>query len=123
MAFEISFHPDERILEVVYPSGPSAEDVAEYVQRTRALIDTLDGTWSCLVDQRRMTVLAPAFLVTLADLNAYAQKRGMVRTARVVSGSVSEVQSRRIAKAAVLSLETFANRDEALAWLRRGSKA
>ncbi len=118
MPFEIAFHEDARILEVVYPPRPSAEDVAQYIEKTRAMIDAIDGPWSCLVDQRKMTVLAPSLLVSLADLNAYARKKGMMRTARVVSGSVSEVQARRIAKAAVLALETFATREEALDWLR-----
>ena len=118
MGFDILFHDKDRILEVVYPASPSARDVAEYIHRTRAIVDSIDGPWSCLVDQRLMTVLSPDLLVSLADLNAHAQKKGMIRTARVVAGAVSEVQARRMARAAVLSLETFKSREDALAWLR-----
>ncbi len=118
MTFETTYHADDRILEIVYPARPTPEEVDEYVNRTRALIDQIDGPWNCLVDQRKVSVLPPSILVELADLNAYAQKHGMRRTARVVASPASVAQSRRLASAALLALETFSNRDEAIAWLR-----
>jgi hypothetical protein len=118
VTFETTYHEHDRILEIVYPARPTQDEVTEYVARTRATIDAIDGPWFCLVDQRRVTVLPPSILVELADLNAYAQKHGMRRTARLVASPASAAQSRRLASAALLALETFSSRDEAIAWLR-----
>ena len=121
MSFESVFHEADRILEVVYPPDPTQRDVEEYLTRTRALIDALEGPWSCLVDQRAVGVLPPALVVSLASLNSHAAKKGMLRSARVVSTKASAIQANRLASAGGIEVRTFSDRDSAFVWLRSAS--
>lgn len=120
MPFTINVFPDDRILEVVYPPQPTAEDVQDYLKRVKEAMESFGGEWSALVDQSRLRVLPPNVVSTMASLNAYAQLKGMKRSARVVTDPASGLQAWRMTKQAMLTIpaRTFESRDEALAWLR-----
>ncbi len=120
MPFDITVHEADRILEVVYPPQPTAEDVQDYLKRVKEAIEALSGEWSALVDQAHLRVLPPNIVPVMASLNAYAQLKGMKRSARVVTDAASGLQAWRMTKQAMLTIpaRTFETRDEALAWLR-----
>ena len=121
MPFRIEWHEGDGILEVVYPAAPTLGDVDTYAREVRARIEALAGRpWSCLVDQRVVGAMAPEAVQVIAELNAYAQATGMVRTARVVGSAVARLQSTRMVREAALRTEfrVFESRDEALTWLR-----
>lgn len=119
MPFQITIHEADRILEVTYPPQPTAEDVQDYLQRVKAAMETLGGSWSALVDQSQLRMLPPNIIPVMAGLNGYAQLKGMKRSARVVTDPASGLQAWRMTKQAMLSIpaRTFETRDEALAWL------
>ncbi|XXF77084.1 STAS/SEC14 domain-containing protein [Myxococcaceae bacterium GXIMD 01537] len=120
MPFQITIHPADRILEVVYPPQPTADDVQDYLKRVKEAMESLGGEWSALVDQAQLRVLPPNIVSVMASLNAYAQLKGMKRSARVVTDAASGLQAWRMTKQAMLNIpaRTFESRDEALAWLR-----
>lgn len=120
MPFEIHVHELDEILEVVYPAKATQAEIDDYVRRVRAAIDARKGPWKCLVDQRNLPVLPPELVDQLAALNLYAQRHGMVKTARVVSTVVAGLQAQRMAREGQLPLASFEAREDALAWLRRG---
>jgi hypothetical protein len=122
VGFRIVVHTDvrPRIVEVIYPATVTAPDVEAYVQRIKVTMDQQKTEWACLVDQRNLTVLPPELVEKIASLNAYAQKRRMIKTARVVSSAVASLQAARISRDSLRTetpLRTFTSRDEALAWL------
>src|SRR5436190_1584954 len=100
MPFEIVVHERERILEIIYPPRPTAEDIDDYVRRVRSAIERLGGTWSCLVDQRKVQVLPPELVDRASALNAFAEERGMRRSARVVASAMAGLQARRLGRGA-----------------------
>lgn len=120
MPFQITVHEADRIIDVVYPEEPSADDVADYLQRIRPLIAGMKGEWSALVDQGRLRTMTPEVVAAMASLNAYAQLHGMKRSARVVRDPASGLQAWRMTRRAMLTIptRTFETREEALAWLR-----
>ena len=119
MVFEIIEHREESILEIRYPSHPTAEDIAEYVIAARQAIDRFTGPWSCLVDQHSLVVLPPELAGQVAELNAYAAQRGMKQSARVISSAVAALQVSRLAKRDIpVPVRTFSDRDTAFAWLK-----
>ena len=120
MPFQVTVHEADRIIDVVYPAQPTAEDVADYLKRIRETILRLNGPWSALVDQERLRVMSPEMVDTMASLNAFAQHNGMKRSARVVSDASSGLQAWRMTKRALLTIptRTFETREAALAWLR-----
>ncbi|HYI03212.1 STAS/SEC14 domain-containing protein [Hyalangium sp.] len=120
MPFQITVHETDRILEVVYPPQPTQADVDDYLSRVRALIDGLGGDWSALVDQSQLRVMPSNMVSVMAKLNAYAQLKGMKRSARIVSTAASGLQAWRMTKQAMLSIpaRTFESRGEALNWLK-----
>lgn len=119
MPFEIREDAVHHIVEVIYPAEPSSQDVAEYLMKMKRTIDAQPGPWSCLVDQRELKVMEAQLIDRVSTLNRYAQSRGMLRSARVVAGSVSALQARKIAENAALKapVRAFTTRDEAVAWL------
>jgi hypothetical protein len=119
MPFQIHVHQPERILEVIYPPQPTQQDVDEYLSRVREIIEGL-GEWSALVDQSQLRVMSAAMVAVMAKLNAFAQLKGMKRSARIVSTAASGLQAWRMTKQAMLNIpaRTFEARDEALAWLK-----
>ncbi|SEM52520.1 MULTISPECIES: STAS/SEC14 domain-containing protein [Stigmatella] len=119
MPFQIHVHQPERILEVIYPPQPTQQDVDEYLSRVREIIEGL-GEWSALVDQSQLRVMSAAMVAVMAKLNAFAQLKGMKRSARIVSTAASGLQAWRMTKQAMLNIpaRTFESRDEALAWLK-----
>lgn len=120
MPFQIVIHEADRILEVIYPPQPTAEDVQDYLKRVKEAMEVLSGDWSALVDQAQLRVLPPNIIPVMASLNGYAQHKGMKRSARVVTDPASGLQAWRMTKQAMLTIpaRTFESRDEALAWLR-----
>jgi len=120
MPFEVSVDRDAQLLEVVYPSEPSPLDVAEYTTRTKKIIESFNGPWDCLVDQRRLVAIPARMVGHITGLNSYAAQHGMRRCARLVASSVSIMQAQRMAQETSLTdaVRTFATRDAALAWLR-----
>src|SRR5579871_4003006 len=120
----IRLHEGDRILEVVYPAQPTAAEVDSYAQSIRRYIDHLGGrSWSCMVDQTQLQVMDPAHVDRIAELNSYAQARGMTRAARVVTSAMARLQSQRVMREAALKTEfrIFSSRDEALSWLKAPS--
>lgn len=121
MPFDIRVHEMMNIVEVVYPERPSAGDIVDYEQRIRAIIDARPPGWCCLVDQRKLAlqVVQPEQVGMLAELNAYAERNGMARAARVVGSLMAELQAARISREANLKapLRTFLSREDALSWL------
>ena len=63
--------------------------------------------------------MPPEMVDTVASLNAYAQSRGMLRSARVIAGAIAELQTTRMAREASLKVpaRAFESRDAAVAWL------
>jgi len=121
MPFEVLVHEEDRILEVIYPANPSAEDVTDYTNKVRAAIDGFEGReWSSLVDQSELQVLPPDLLRAVTQMNLYASNHGMVRTARVVADAASGLQAWKMGKAAGLSvpIQTFPSREDAVDWIR-----
>ena len=120
MGFEILVHEGERIVEVLYPARPTDLEIEAYIRDIKAVMDRQPHGWRCLVDQRRLAVMPPDLVDRVAELNAYAAKRGMARAARVVATSVANLQTARMAKQVSLEvpIKTFTSRDAALAWLR-----
>ena len=120
MPFQITVHESERIIDVVYPPRPTAEDVTDYLQRIRELIVRMNGPWSALVDQGQLRVMPADMVTTMANLNAFAQLHGMKRSARVVSDPASGLQAWRMTKKAMLTIptRTFETREAAMTWLR-----
>jgi hypothetical protein len=120
MPFQITVHEADRIIDVVYPPQPTAEDVTDYLKRIRETITRMNGPWSALVDQGQLRVMPPEMVATMASLNAFAQLYGMKRSARVVSDAASGLQAWRMTKKAMITIptRTFETRDAALAWLR-----
>ena len=120
MPFQITIHEADRIIDVVYPPQPTAEDVTDYLKRIRETIARMGGPWSALVDQGQLRVMPPEMVATMASLNAFAQLHGMKRSARVVTDPASGLQAWRMTKQAMLTIptRTFETRDAALAWLR-----
>jgi hypothetical protein len=74
------------------------------------------------VDQRALVVMPADLVHTIASLNAYAELRGMVRSARIAPSEIAHAQTERIAREASLGVPsaTFASRDDAIAWLLEG---
>jgi hypothetical protein len=120
MPFQIIVHEPDRILEVVYPSQPSQADVDDYLTRVRTAIDALAGEWSALVDQSQLRVMPSSVVAVMAKLNAFAQLKGMKRSARIVSTAASGLQAWRMTKQAMLNIpaRTFESREDALQWLK-----
>ncbi len=120
MPFQIILHEADRIIDVVYPPRPTAEDVTDYLKRIREMIIRMNGPWSALVDQGQLRVMPPDMVTTMANLNAFAQLHGMKRSARVVSDAASGLQAWRMTRKAMLTIptRTFETREAALGWLR-----
>lgn len=120
MPFQIIVHQPDRILEVVYPPQPTQADLDDYLARVKEHIEALAGDWSALVDQSQLRVMPSQWVAAMARLNAYAQLKGMKRSARIVSTAASGLQAWRMTKQAMLSIpaRTFESRDEALHWLK-----
>jgi hypothetical protein len=120
MPFQITVHEPDRILEVVYPPQPTQADVDDYLTRVRATIEALNGDWSALVDQSQLRVMPSNMVAVMAKLNAYAQLKGMKRSARIVSTAASGLQAWRMTKQAMLNIpaRTFESREDALRWLK-----
>jgi hypothetical protein len=120
MPFQITVHAQDRILEVVYPPQVTAEDLAEYLAEVKKAMASFDGEWSALVDQSQLRVMPGDVVSAMASLNAYAQLKGMNRSARVVIDPPSGLQAWRMTKRAMLTIptRTFETRGEALAWLK-----
>ena len=120
MPFQINVHEADRILEVVYPSQPTQADVDDYLSRVRSIIEGLNGDWSALVDQSQLRVMPSNMVAVMAKLNAFAQLKGMKRSARIVSTAASGLQAWRMTKQAMLNIpaRTFESRADALSWLK-----
>jgi hypothetical protein len=120
MPFQITVHEPDRILEVVYPPQPTQADVDDYLTRVRTTIEAFNGEWSALVDQSQLRVMPSNMVSVMAKLNAYAQLKGMKRSARIVSTAASGLQAWRMTKQAMLSIpaRTFESREDALHWLK-----
>lgn len=120
MPFQITVLEADRIIDVVYPSEVTQADMDDYLPRIREAIVRLNGPWRALVDQQKLRVLPLSVVREMAKLNAYAQLKGMERSARVVSDPSSGLQAWRMTKQAGLSIptRTFETREEALGWLR-----
>lgn len=123
--FTITVHAAERVVEVVYPSHPTAMSFATYEQQVREAILAMKGTWDCLVDQRALKVAPPEISGRLGELNAWARQHGMRRTARVVADSaISELQARRISREAQLAeqAQLFRSREDAWAYVTSATR-
>jgi hypothetical protein len=122
MPFQIYIHEAAEIVEVIYPPHPTAEDVAAYVAEVTRLLDGRRRRFGCLVDQRALVLMPPDLVHTVAALNAYAEMRGMVRSARIAPSDLAHAQTERMAREASLAVPaaTFASRDEAIKWLLAG---
>jgi hypothetical protein len=120
MPIQTIVHPPDRILEVIYPSQPTQADLDDYLARVRTEIESLAGDWSALVDQSQLRVMPSHMVAAMAKLNAFAQLKGMKRSARIVSTAASGLQAWRMTKQAMLTIpaRTFESREEALHWLK-----
>jgi hypothetical protein len=120
MPIQTIVHQPDRILEVIYPSQPTQQDVDDYLVRVKTAMESLGGDWSALVDQSQLRVMPASMVAAMAKLNAYAQLKGMKRSARVVSTAASGLQAWRMTKQAMLTIpaRTFESREDALKWLQ-----
>ena len=115
--FEIIIHGRERILEVRYPTRPTAASYARYEKEVRTAIESWQGEWDCLVDQASLTAMPPDLPPKIALLNAWARGKGMRRTARVVRDSaVAELQVHRILRDSGVAQVGSLHKSRALAW-------
>jgi hypothetical protein len=119
MGFSIVEH-EGAILEFVYPESPTLRDVHDYCLDVRSRIDKQRGPWCCLVDQRKLPVMPQDFVEQVKALNTYAARRGMRKTARLVTSAVASLQAARFAREVHLvdTLRVFTSREAAFAWLR-----
>ena len=118
--FDILLDAEARLVEIVYPARPTADEVEDYIYRVRTVIDGYPpGGWLCLVDQRNVLVMSPDLVDKVRVLNVYAVSRGMLRSARVVATAVAGLQASRMAREGSLGIEvqTFDTREAAVAWL------
>ena len=116
-AFEIIVHGRERILEVRYPSRPTAASYARYEKNVRTAIEAWSGAWNCLVDQSSLTLMPPELPPLIAVLNAWARGKGMRKTARVVKDSaVAELQVNRILRESGTAQVGSLHKTRAQAW-------
>ncbi len=121
--FEIIVHGRERILEVRYPSRPTADSYARYEKAVRAAIVAWRGEWDCLVDQSALTLMPPELPPLIAVLNAWARGKGMRRTARVVKDSaVAELQVNRILRDSGTAQVGVLHKSREKAWAALTSK-
>jgi hypothetical protein len=122
MPFQVYVHEAADIIEVIYPPHPTHEDVAAYVAEITRLLDMRKRRFGCLVDQRALVLMPTDLVPTVASLNAYAEMRGMVRSARIARSGVAQAQTERMAREADLGVPaaTFASRDDAVEWLLDG---
>jgi hypothetical protein len=125
MPFEIFVHPGDAIIElvpiveVIYPPNPTPEDIQAYVARAHEVIDAQHGRpFCCIADQRAVRVMTPELVAALGELNTYAYAHGMLRTARLVSSTIAELQTRQLARENRFEVEAFESRNAALLWLR-----
>jgi hypothetical protein len=119
MPFEIQMHPHERIIEVIYPQSPTADDVAKYLLQMQKMIAAQRTQWFCLVDQRNVSALSPDLLAQIVVANSYAVIHGMRRSARIVSSTAGAQQTSHLAHDGVIKVpvRSFTSRDAAIAWL------
>jgi len=119
-AFRVYIHEAANIIEAIYPPHPTPEDVAAYVKDITRILDERKKQFGCLVDQRALIRMPQELVQTVASLNAYAELRGMVRSARIAPGDLAEAQTERMIHEAKLGVpaRTFATREEAIAWLQ-----
>jgi hypothetical protein len=117
--FVVQVDDDRELIEVTYPAHPTKEDIARYRIEIKRAISDIGRSWDCLVDQRPLTVMPPELVEEVSALNAYAEKHGMRRSARVVSSAVATLQSSRMARNASLHAEvkTFTSPEAAREWL------
>ena len=125
MPFDIFTHPGDAIIElppiveVIYPDNPTPEDIKAYVTQAHEVIDAQRGRpFCCLADQRAVRVMPPDLVAVLGELNKYAYAHGMLRTARLVSSTIAELQTRQLARTNDFEVEAFESRSAALLWLR-----
>ncbi|MDQ3264520.1 MAG: hypothetical protein M3Y59_12790 [Myxococcota bacterium] len=119
--WQITAHPQERIIEVVYPNAPTTDSLERYESEIRAAILEMNGTWDCLVDQRSMPVLDAEMSQRIADLITWSLDRGMRHAARIVRrGSMAALQAKTLLRASGEGEEQnlFLTREEAWASLR-----
>ncbi len=121
MPFQIKLHPQDKIIEVIYPAVPTGDDVGDYLLQMKQIIDDQRSHWYCLVDQRSLTELPAELLDQVSVANSYAVIHGMQRSARIVSSQAAAAQANTIGKSTgVIKVEvkTFVERETALAWLK-----
>jgi hypothetical protein len=119
MPFEITVHPEERIIEIAYPARPTMREVEEYVAESERMIAAQGPGWTTLADERQVRTMAPTVAARLAELNLKALQHGLRRSARLVSTAAS-LKITMVARSAAgnVPVRTFETREAALAWLR-----
>jgi hypothetical protein len=121
MPFKVVEHHADHIVEVIYPTSLTPLDHAEYTIQMKQIIERQTVDWGLLVDQRALRAKFDDRLKDkLLALNSYAQKRRMIRSARVVNSPLDAVWLADLIRDTELKgiLRVFTDRNEAFAWLK-----
>lgn len=117
---QIQQHKSERIVEVTYKPVPvTALAHATYTIKMKQIIEEQNGAWALLVDQRLLDHVDDKLKDKMLALYAFAVRRGMVRSARVVRSHGDAQRLSDILQGTSLEkiVGVFTKRQEALDWL------
>jgi hypothetical protein len=119
-------HEQPRIIEVVYPTAAlTALGHADYTIRIKQAMEKQPGPWALLVDQRAVRRLDDKLKDKMLALYAFAAKRGMVASARIVKSPAEALRLTEMVRDGELKgrVRMFTERAEAWDWLREALRA
>jgi hypothetical protein len=117
---QIHQHKAQRIVEVTYKPVPvTALAHATYTIKMKQIIEDQDGAWALLVDQRLLDRVDDKLKDKMLALYAFAVRRGMLRSARVVRSHEDAQRLADILRGTNLQkiVGVFTKRQEAFDWL------
>ncbi len=117
---QIHQHKTQQIVEVTYKPVPvTALAHATYTIKMKQIIESQVGAWALLVDQRLLDHVDDKLKDKMLALYAFAARRGMVRSARVVRSHEDVQRLSDILQGTNLQriVGVFTKRQEAFDWL------
>jgi hypothetical protein len=116
----VTVHPDQRVLEVIYPARPTAEASDRYSAALKEAVAKLgSGPFDAVVDQRAMPILSAEISERMSLLLGWVHQHGLRRMMRIVRRSaIAELQAKRIVRDAGLEEDRqvlFHSREDAWA--------
>lgn len=123
---QIHEHKSRHIVEVTYRAAPvTALAHSTYTIKMKQIIEAQVGSWALLVDQRMLGHVDDKLKDKMLALYAFALRRGMVRSARVVRSHEDAQRLSEILHGTKLQpiVGVFTKRDEAFDWLIEALRA